>query len=99
MNPIERLSERLIHGDAKKAVLVHSRPNRYYLTSFPSSAGILLVTAGKAYYLLDFRYAEAARAKAKGAEVVDLMNMDETLKGLLTKHGVQEVYMEYTELP
>lgn len=99
MNPIERLSERLIHGDAKKAVLVHSRPNRYYLTSFPSSAGILLVTAGKAYYLLDFRYAEAARAKAKGAEVVDLMNMDETLKGLLTKHGVQEVYMEYTALP
>ena len=99
MNPIERLSERLIHGDAKKAVLVHSRPNRYYLTSFPSSAGILLVTAGKAYYLLDFRYAEAARAKAKGAEVVDLLNMDETLKGLLTKHGVQEVYMEYTALP
>ncbi len=99
MNPIERLSERLIHGDSKKAVLVHSRPNRYYLTSFPSSAGILLITAEKAYYLLDFRYAEAARAKAKGAEVVDLLNMDETLKGLLTKHGVSEVYMEYTALP
>ena len=70
MNPIERLSERLIAGDSKKAAPVYSTINRYYLTSFPSSAGILLVTAEKAYYLLDFRYAEAARAKAKGAEVI-----------------------------
>lgn len=99
MNPIERLTERLIHGDSKKAVLVHSGPNRYYLTSFPSSAGILLLTAEKAYYILDFRYAEAARAKSKGAEVVDLGKLEDTLGGLLTKHGVGEVYMEYTALP
>ena len=65
MNPIERLTEKLIHGDSKKAVLVHSRPNRYYLTSFPSSDGVLLVTAEKAYYLLDFRYAEAGAENAQ----------------------------------
>jgi len=99
MNPIERLSERLIAGDSKKAALIYSTINRYYLTSFPSSAGILLVTAEKAYYLLDFRYAEAARAKAKGAEVVDLVSLDETLKNLLNKHGITSVYMEYATLP
>ena len=99
MNPIERLTERLIHGDSKKAVLVHSRPNRYYLTSFPSSDGVLLVTAEKAYYLLDFRYAEAGAENAKGAEVVSITNVDETIKELLKKHGVGEVYMEYTALP
>ena len=99
MNPIERLTKKLIDGDTKKAVLVHSRPNRYYLTAFPSSDGALLLTAEKAYYLLDFRYAEAARAKAKGAEVVDYTSMDETLKTLLTKHGIGAVYMEYAALP
>ena len=99
MNPIERLTKRLIDGDTKKAVLVYSRPNRYYLTAFPSSDGVLLLTAEKAYYLLDFRYAEAARAKAKGVEVVNFTNLNEEIKTILTKHGVAAVYMEYAKLP
>lgn len=99
MNPIERLTKTVIGGDAKKAALVHSTPNRYYLTSFPSSDGALLLTAEKAYYLLDFRYAEAARAKAQGVEVMDFTSLDETLKALLTKHGITAVYMEYAALP
>ena len=99
MNPIERLTKKVINGDAKKAALIHSAPNRYYLTSFPSSDGVLLLTAEKAYYLLDFRYAEAARAKAQGAEVVDFRSLDETIKTLLTKHGVTTVYMEYAAIP
>ncbi|MBP3704760.1 MAG: aminopeptidase P family protein [Clostridia bacterium] len=99
MNPIERLTQKVINGDTKKAALIHSAPNRYYLTSFPSSDGVLLLTAEKAYYLLDFRYAEAARAKAQGAEVVDFRSLDETIKELLTKHGVTAVYMEYAAIP
>ena len=99
MNPIERLTKSVINGDTKKAALVHSTPNRYYLTSFPSSDGVLLLTAEKAYYLLDFRYAEAGRAKAQGAEVVGFTSLDAAIKELLTKHGVTAVYMEYASLP
>ena len=64
-NPVERLEERLIGGDGKKAALVFSERNRRYFTQFPASDGALLVTAGGAYLLVDFRYEEAARYQAK----------------------------------
>ena len=44
-NPVERLAERLIHGDSQKAALVFSEKNRFYFTQFPASDGALLVTA------------------------------------------------------
>lgn len=98
-NPIERLTQKVIGGDAKKAALVVSETNLYYLTAFPSTDGALLLTAEKAYYLLDFRYAEAARAKAQGVEVAEFTSLNETIQSLLTKHGISCVYMEYSTIP
>ena len=46
-NPVERLTERLIHGDSQKAALVFSEKNRRYFTQFPATDGALLVTAEK----------------------------------------------------
>ena len=46
-SPIERLTEKVIGGDAKKAALVVSETNLYYLTAFPSTDGALLLTAEK----------------------------------------------------
>ena len=48
---------------AKKAALVVSK-RISTIHGVPSTDGALLLTAEKAYYLLDFRYAEAARAGA-----------------------------------
>ena len=59
-NPIERLTNSVIGGDSKKAALIVSETNLYYLTAFPSTDGALLLTSEQAYYLLDFRYTEAA---------------------------------------
>lgn len=55
-NPIERLTNSVIGGDSKKAALIVSETNLYYLTAFPSTDGALLLTSEQAYYLLDFRY-------------------------------------------
>lgn len=99
MNPIERLTAKMIGGDAKKAALVFSETNQYYLTACPTTDGALLLTAEKAYYLLDFRYAEAGRASAIGCEVVEHKGLLKTVKELLQKHGVTEVYAEYATLP
>lgn len=98
-SPIERLTEKVIGGDAKKAALVVSETNLYYLTAFPSTDGALLLTAEQAYYLLDFRYAEAARAKAEGAVVEEFTNLNDSIAALLKKHGITSVYMEYAALP
>lgn len=82
-NPIERLTNSVIGGDSKKAALIVSETNLYYLTAFPSTDGALLLTSEQAYYLLDFRYTEAARAKAQNVEVVEFTSLNETYKTLL----------------
>lgn len=93
-NPVERLAEKLIGGDRKKAVLVFSDRNRRYLTEFNATDGALVVTADGAYLLMDFRYSEAARNEAKNAEVVEFSSLGDAVKEILTKHGVKEVLLE-----
>ena len=66
-SPIERLTEKVIGGDAKKAALVVSETNLYYLTAFPSTDGALLLTAEQAYYLLDFPLCRGGAREGGGA--------------------------------
>ncbi|MDR0818317.1 MAG: Xaa-Pro peptidase family protein [Oscillospiraceae bacterium] len=51
------------------AMLIVSTINRRYVTGFPSSDGTLLITSDGAHLIVDSRYIEAARNKAKGADV------------------------------
>ena len=97
-NPVERLRERVIHGDSQKAALVYSPKNRRYFTQFPSSDGALLITAEEAYLLMDFRYEEAARYKAKYCTVLGFVSMMDKLGELIQKHGVKEIYLETEQL-
>lgn len=93
-NPVERLSEMLIKGDSQKAALVFSERNRRYLTEFNATDGALIVTADKAYLLMDFRYSEAAGYEAKNAEVVEFSSLSDKVKEILKKHGITSVYLE-----
>lgn len=97
-SPVERLADALIKGDKTKGALVLSPRNRRYFTQFPSTAGALLVTAEEAYLLMDFRYEEAARYKAKHCQVVGFQQMTDTLKELIQKHGLKELYLEIDKL-
>lgn len=65
--------ERLRSGLADRGLdaLVVSMPeNRLYLSGFSGSAGVLLITASKAYLITDFRYVDQAAAQAPDFEVV-----------------------------
>lgn len=97
-NPVERLTDTLIHGDTQKAALVFSEQNRRYFTQFPATDGVLFVTAEKAYLLMDFRYEEAARYKAQYCEVTGFTRMDDKLGELIEKHGVKQIYLEMEKL-
>lgn len=97
-NPIERLTETVVHGDSRRAALVFSERNRRYLTQFPATDGALLVTAEAAYLLMDFRYEEAARYQAKHCQVTGFQNMGETLGELIEKHGLGEIFLETEKL-
>lgn len=88
----EALSER-------EAVLITDGASRFYLTGFPSSAGQLLVTKKGAYFIIDFRYIEKARATIKAAEVILQANADEQVKELLSRDGVSRLYVEVERTP
>lgn len=96
---IHRLQESFLReqGD-QTAVLVTSPENRFYLTGFPSSAGAVLATAKKSYFLTDFRYAEAARRVVSGSEVVCIKRMNDTLRELMEENGVKRVFVEFERL-
>jgi len=79
------------------AILITNQINRFYATGFSSSAGVLLVTADKAWYFADARYIEAAKAAVKEAEVV-LITKDETIvesvNKVVKKTGVKSIGLE-----
>ncbi len=54
------------------AVLVTNGDSRRYLSGFTGSAGMLLITAGAARLLTDFRYVEQATSQAREFELVKI---------------------------
>ena len=76
------------------AALVTSPQNRLYLTGFPSSAGWVLITPEKSYFLTDFRYFEAAERQVKSCEVVLLNNLSQNFCEIAQRHGINRVLVE-----
>lgn len=95
-NPVERLAELVLNGDSKKALLVNTRNNRRYLTEFPSSEGVLIITVEKAFLLLDSRYAEAGANKAKNCTASLFKDMQESVAEVLKANDIKAVYLENT---
>lgn len=95
MERIERLQKKMPCDGA----VIFSEVSRRYLTGFPSTEGVLLITRDKAYLIVDFRYIEAARAAVKdpGCEVV-LLSRQDNLPVLAKKLGVKNASIESTKL-
>ncbi|MBQ2604277.1 MAG: aminopeptidase P family protein [Clostridia bacterium] len=89
----KRLSSKLC-TNKKQAALITSETNIRYLTDFPNSEGVLLVTAGEVYFFVDFRYGEAAQKQVTGCRVIVFSRLLESLKEVLKLHGITEVLFE-----
>ena len=92
MNRIEKLSKALPEG--ADAALITSDVNRRYFTGLGSSAGTLLAFRDAAYFIIDFRYIEVAKATVTGARVMLQEKLMEQLDTLLKKHGAQTIAIE-----
>ena len=89
---IKKLSMALPEG--ADAALITSDVNRRYFTGLGSSAGTLLAFRDAAYFIIDFRYIEVAKATVTGARVMLQEKLTEQLDTLLKKHGAQTVAIE-----
>lgn len=92
MNRIERLKQKL--GAGFGAALVSNGYNRSYLTGMMSSAGTVVITEKSATLIIDFRYIEAAKARAKGVEVVLQSSLYDQIRDILSRDGVSSVHIE-----
>lgn len=69
MNNIEKIQS-AVKAAGLDGILLTGAINRRWATGFNSSAGAVVVSAGKAFYFTDSRYIEAAKASISGVEVM-----------------------------
>lgn len=92
MNRIEKLMKALPEG--ADAALITSDVNRRYFTGLGSSAGTLVAFRDAAYFIIDFRYIEIAKATVTGAEVILQDKLYEQIGALLQKHAAKKIAVE-----
>lgn len=98
---VERLSEALpqeINGVPVDAAMITSGKNLRYLTGFPSTSSVMLVTREQSYFLTDFRYAEAAEKQITSCQVVMYTKLDETIRQIISRHHIRGVLFENDKL-
>lgn len=93
MNRVERLAAEM--PSSIDAAIILSEANRFYFTGFRSSAGLLLVTRGGAWFFTDFRYIESARRSITGCEIVLKSNLYAQVETILRSCGAKNVGVEY----
>ncbi len=95
-NRIQELVKELPQG--VDSVLITSPCNRYYFTGMHSTAGTILVTREKSYFIIDFRYIELARRTVTSCEVILQDDLSKQLAELMERHGVKTAAVETSYL-
>lgn len=78
------------------ALLVEDGINRKFLLGFSSSAGTLVIFPQKSYFIIDFRYIEAAKMQIHlpNCEIILQDRLYNQLSELFSKHGAKTVGVE-----
>jgi Xaa-Pro aminopeptidase len=104
MNNIDKIKAAVKNSEAD-ALMITSEANRLYAAGFHSTAGVVVVTAEKAWYFTDSRYVEAAEKEIQGAEVL-IVDREETYSKRINKIfndddikvlGVEDERLTYSE--
>lgn len=88
----ERIASEL--KDTTHAALLTSEVSRKYATGFHSSAGVVMITREKSYFIVDGRYFEKAEQQAKGCEVILLSDLRKQVYAIIEEHGIEVVSIE-----
>lgn len=94
----ERIEAVRAELDGHTAALVTDGSNRFYLTGFCSSAGLVLITPRQAYFLTDSRYFELAQRSVSACQTVLLKRSGEQIAALLAENGVNTLLVETERL-
>ena len=82
-----------------EAAIITSKHNRFWLTGFHTSAGMLILTREKACFVTDFRYIEVARAKAEDFDCVMIEGKrSDVLKKIIHDFDIHKLSIEASDL-
>ena len=81
-----------------EAALVFSGSNRFYLTGFSSSAGVIAVTKQRAVLLIDFRYFQKAKQVINTVDVELCTSTYKQLLEILKSENIKKVFLETEEV-
>ena len=91
---VEKLRDKLA-DQGLEALLIGSSINRQYISGFTGSAGWVLLTASKSWFLTDFRYTVQAAEQVHGFEIVEHgSDALATVGELLRSEGVTSLAFE-----
>ena len=74
--------------------IIQNPVNRFYLSGFRSSAGMIVLTENKAVLLVDFRYFEKAKKTVQNMEVVLANNFFANAKEMLETENIKKILPE-----
>ena len=74
--------------------IIQNPVNRFYLSGFRSSAGMIVLTENKAVLLVDFRYFEKAKKTVQNMEVLLANNFFANAKEMLETENIKKILPE-----
>lgn len=96
MSNLEKLRDEL-KKSGTDALMITGPAARLWATGFSSTAGVVLVTKERSYFLTDSRYFEAANSEISGAEVRLIARGTDyysEINRVLTEHGAKKLGFE-----
>ena len=76
------------------AVILESPANTFYLTGLKDNEGAVIIMPHKAFFLVDFRYYEAAKNTAKNFDVILFDDLFKSISEVLKANAIKTVYAE-----
>ena len=98
MNRLEKLQARLKEANLP-GLIVTNLKNVYYLTGFTGSAGVLLVTPDKAFFITDSRYTLQSKEQVKECDIrIHTQGVNAELKNLVDSVGLKDLAVEQSSM-
>ncbi len=85
----------ILQNKSLDAILITSSENCYYLSGFTGTAGVIVITGERDYFITDFRYLEQAGEQVSGCEIKEISrNKEEKLAEFLTDLNISSLGFE-----
>lgn len=88
----------LLNEKSLDAFYISYNPNVRYLTGFSGSAGSVLITKDKNYFITDFRYKDQSHSEVRGFEIIINYAASDELKKIIEAEGIKIIGFEATHV-